>query len=114
MSFRNRQYEGSGAEHCDRSNEFDRASVRFVSNISSVGGTLLMVLAIAAGSIGSTSFASFVARQDQLAASGKDPLDAIHSFGGDPHLSATDVDRAGETPDKATALTNSRRFAPQP
>jgi hypothetical protein len=77
MSFRNRPYEGSGAELCDGPNEFDRASGRFVWRISSVNGTLLMVLAIAAGSIGLTSFASFVARQDRLAASGKDPLDAI-------------------------------------
>jgi hypothetical protein len=77
MSFRNRPYEGSGAEHCDGPNEFDWASGRFVWRISSVSGTLLMVLAIAAASIGLTSFASFVARQDRLAASGKDPLGAI-------------------------------------
>jgi hypothetical protein len=79
MSFRNRQYEGSGAEHCVGSNEFDRASGRFVWRISSIGGTLLMELAIGAGSIGLIFFASFVARQDQLAVSGKDPLDAIVS-----------------------------------
>ncbi len=36
-----------------------------------------MVLAIGAGSIGLIFFASFVARQDRLAAAGKDPLDAI-------------------------------------
>jgi hypothetical protein len=73
MSFRNHPSENSGADHCNTLKEALPASGRFAWRISPIGGTLIMAIVVGAGSMALFFFASYLARQDRLAASDNEP-----------------------------------------
>ena len=73
MSFRNRPSEDCDAYRRDGTNDVVPASGRFANGISTISGTLLMVIVMGAGSTGLTFVATHLARQDQPAASDDEP-----------------------------------------
>jgi hypothetical protein len=77
MSFRNRPSEDCDADRRDGTNDVVPASGRFANGISTISGTLLMVVVMGAGSMALTFFASYLARQDQLAGSDNEPGSGI-------------------------------------